>query len=85
MRPWATAEPVTDSRVEQSDDQDGRSSQDIVDSTAQSSELLEPEPVALRSSTRVNKPPKIYVQGDCISTVYVITWLLLTRLSTYTV
>ncbi len=61
LRAHATAESdtvVTDSQVEQLDGKDCGGLQDIVDSTVQSPELLEPETVALRRSTRVSKPPK---------------------------
>lgn len=65
LRPRATAESetvVTDSQVEQLDGKDCGGLQDIVDSTVQSPELLEPETVALRRSTRVSKPPKRYMR-----------------------
>lgn len=65
LRARATAESdtvVTDSQVEQLNGKDCSVSQDIVDSTVQSPELLEPEPVPLRRSARVCKPPRVFMQ-----------------------
>ena len=64
------AEPdtvLTDPHVEQLVGKDCSSSQDIVDSTVPSPELLEPEPLALRRSTWVSKPPKRFMQQDRMS------------------
>ncbi|KAK9529796.1 hypothetical protein VZT92_013867 [Zoarces viviparus] len=64
LRPRAIAEPdidVTESQAELGDGVDGSSSQEVVDANMQTPELLEPEPVVLRRSNRMTKPPKRYM------------------------
>ncbi|KAK9528365.1 hypothetical protein VZT92_012532 [Zoarces viviparus] len=64
LRARAIAEPdidVTESQAELGDGEDGSSSQEVVDANMQTPELLEPEPVVLRRSNRMTKPPKRYM------------------------
>lgn len=63
LRARAIGEPDTDGTESQAGQFDGENcsgSQEVVDSTMQKPELQEPEPMALRRSNQVIKPPERY-------------------------